>query len=150
MKKSAALWVAIVWVVFSLLYDLGIRYFLRSDLISGAEMSQVPSHLLWIQLPGYFGWAALTLLFVWTVYEQVGQSRASSILLLLLGLLAFVLLTYSGSMLLSALFVEPASFHAFYVDLVSVEPSFLRLDAMLLAGVGFLGLFRQKAHSSQG
>lgn len=150
MKKSAALWVAIVWVAFSLLYDLGIRYFLRSDLISEAEMSQVPLHLLWIQLPGYFGWAALTLLFVWTVYEQVGQSRVSSILLLLLGLLAFVLLTYSGSMFLSALFVEPASFHAFYVDLVSVEPSFLRLDAMLLAGVGFLGLFRQKAHSSQG
>lgn len=127
MKRTISFGWPLIWLVFSLLFDLGGQWFLQSN------PSLIPHTLpLWMLLPGYIFWAALTMLTLKSVSQQAGRGRPYAILMLILWSILFISLTVQGHAFWTAILALPKGIYALYTQLVTATPGFFRLNAVLL------------------
>lgn len=127
MKRTISFGWPLIWLVFSLLFDLGGQWFLQSN------PSLIPHTLpLWMLLPGYILWAALTMMALKSVSLQAGRGRPYAILMFVLWSILFISLTVQGHTFWTALLALPKGLYALYTQLVTATPGFFRLNAALL------------------
>lgn len=134
MKRTISFGWALIWLVFSILFDLGSQWYLQSN------PNFVPHTLpLWMLLTGYLIWAALTVMTLKSFYQPEGRGIVFAILMLVLWSCIFVSLTVQGYSFWSVFIPSGNGLHSLYTQLVTATPGFFRLDAALLM---IFGLFR--------
>lgn len=134
MKRSSSILWTVIWLVYSLGYDLGTEAILQGNTLIVPHT--VPT---WLLLIGHLIWAALTIQILLSLYHQPGRGIAFAILMLVLWAFIYLSLTVQGAYFWMSSIKFGEGLHAFYIQLVSAEPGFFRLDAALLA---VLGLFK--------
>lgn len=138
MKRSFSIFWTLLWLVFSLVLDLASQVLLKGDPI--AVLQPLP---LWVVMPGYAIWAALTLLSLLSLSRQPGRGFVFAILMFVLWGFGFISLTAQGYFFWMSGVHLGKELHALYTQLVTATPGFLRLDAALLAVMGLFRLFKE-------
>ncbi|MEA5078187.1 MAG: hypothetical protein VB013_06415 [Anaerolineaceae bacterium] len=135
MKRFIAYKWVLIWLAFSILYDLGSQWYLQQS-----NPNLTPHTLpLWILLPGYLIWAALTVMALKSASRQTGRGTIFAILLLVLWGFLFVSLTVQGYFFWTAFLPLGKGLMSLYTLWVTATPGFFHLDAALLV---IFGLFR--------
>jgi hypothetical protein len=139
MKRTISFGWPLIWLVYSLGYDLGTEAILQGNTLIVPHT--VP---IWLLLIGHLIWATLTIQTLLSLYNQPGRRIAFAILMLVLWGFIYLSLTVQGYYFWVSFFEFGNRLHAFYIQLVSAEPGFFRLDAALLAVLGMFKWIRAR------